>query len=197
MQDSPVNDARRTGPSDWVRRFVGGVRPGGLVVDLACGSGRHFGLALESGRRVLGIDRDIGAAADAWGSEPRVQLLAADLEAGQPFPVAPGAADGMIVTNYLWRPLLPLIAAAIAPDGLLIYETFMIGQEQFGRPKNPEFLLRPGELLEAFAPRLKVIAFEHVRLSEPDRLVQRIAAAGEAHRWPAVEPPPLPQPRLQ
>lgn len=192
MQDSQAQSARRASPSDWVRRFAGGIKPGGLVVDVACGGGRHFAIALENGRRVLGIDRDIAVAKEAWASEPRVQLVAADLEAGQPFPIAPGTANGVIVTNYLWRPLLPEIASAVAPDGLLIYETFMVGQEQFGRPKNPEFLLRPGELLDAFAPRLKVIAFEHVRLPEPDRLVQRIAAAGSAHRWPEAADLPSP-----
>lgn len=89
----------------------------------------------------------------------------------------------MIVTNYLWRPLLPAIVAAVAADGLLIYETFAAGNEQLGRPSNPDFLLRPGELLEAVRGHLVPVAYEHVRLDDPARIVQRICAAGRRHEW--------------
>lgn len=171
-------------PSDWVVRYIHGVSPGGRVLDVACGPGRHFPLALEGGRRVTGIDRDTTAAVARWRNEVRVELLQADLEDGSPFPCPASSFAGVIVTNYLWRPILPAIIGAVASDGLLIYETFMIGQEQFGRPRNPDFLLRPGELLETVCPQLKVIAFEHVRLRSPDRIVQRIVAAGQRHPWP-------------
>jgi hypothetical protein len=98
--------------------------------------------------------------------------------------------DVVIVTNYLWRPLMPAIVGAVADDGLLIYETFARGNERFGRPSNPDFLLRPGELLEAVRPRLTPIAYEHVRLEAPMRIVERICAVGPGHRWIGEGGPP-------
>lgn len=174
-------------PSAWVRRFVRGAGHGGKVLDVACGSGRHLRLGLELGFRMVGIDRDISAAR-VLGS-PRLELIEADLEDGNPFPLAGRQFDGVVVTNYLWRPILPDIVTAVAPSGVLIYETFGVGNERYGRPSNPAFLLRPGELLAAVQPNLRVVAFEHVRLTEPDRIVQRIAAVGPDHPWPAQEVP--------
>lgn len=89
----------------------------------------------------------------------------------------------VVVTNYLWRPILPDIVAAVARDGLLVYETFAAGHERYGRPDNPDFLLRPGELIDAVSRRLTPLAYEHVKLAEPDRIVQRICAAGPLHPW--------------
>lgn len=176
-------------PSPWVRRFLDGVRPGGRVLDVACGGGRHLRLALAQGLDVVGIDRDLVGVADLAG-RPGVRLIEADLEGGAPFPLAGETFDGVVVTNYLWRPLLPALVAAVAPAGVLVYETFGRGNERYGRPANPEFLLRPGELIEAVWPRLKPIAYEQVTLADPTRVVQRIAAVGADHVWLNEPPPP-------
>jgi Methyltransferase domain. len=127
------------------------------VLDVACGSGRHLRLALERGYEVTGVDRNLSGVADLEGT-PGVELVAADLEDGRPFPFRGRSFAGVIVTNYLWRPILPDIVACVAPDGLLIYETFAVGNERYGRVKNPEFLLKPGELIEAVRGRLVPIA---------------------------------------
>lgn len=177
-------------PSDWVMRFLPGVTPGGAVLDVACGSGRHLRAARAQGHPVVGIDRDTSAVTDLAG-QAGVEIIAADLEAGQAFPLENRQFAGVIVTNYLWRPILPAIAGAVAPDGLLIYETFAAGHEALGgRPSNPDFLLQPNELLGvALDGGLTVIAFEQVTLAKPRaRIVQRIAAAGTAHPW--VRSPP-------
>jgi SAM-dependent methyltransferase len=156
-----------------VARFASLIPPG-EVLDLACGAGRHVALLLSLGHAVLAVDRDVaqlGPLADAEG----VAALAADLE-GAPWPLGGRRFSGVVVTNYLHRPLLPAIVAAVAPGGLLIYETFAVGNERFGRPRNPDFLLRPGELREAVAGILEVLAYEHREVAEPrPALVQRIA----------------------
>lgn len=169
-------------PSPWVLRFLPGVRAGGTLLDVACGSGRHLDAAANSGLAATGIDRDISQAV-ALGLDRRAALVAADLERDCWPASLPGPFDAVVVTNYLWRPLLPTIVKIVAPDGLLIYETFAEGNATYGRPSNPDFLLKPGELLDAIAGRLMPLAFEQVRLSAPDRVVQRICAAGPAHPW--------------
>jgi hypothetical protein len=129
---------------------------------------------------VVAIDRDVTGLADLQ-AEPAVTILAADLEDGRPWPLGDRRFAGVVVTNYLHRPLLPAIVAAVAPGGCLIYETFAIGNERFGKPSNPDFLLRPGELLEAVRGRLTVVAYENLDVSEPrPAMVQRIAAVSPA-----------------
>ncbi len=172
-------------PSPWVLRHLGGVRAGGTVLDVACGGGRHLRAALSAGFRVVGIDRDLAGCCDLVET-PGVRLIAADLESGVPFPLSGTCFEGVVVTNYLWRPILPDIVGAVAEDGVLIYETFALGHQ--GRPSRPEFLLRPGELVEAAAGRLVVMAFEHVRSGEPFRVVQRIVAVGPRHPWLSLPP---------
>jgi SAM-dependent methyltransferase len=169
-------------PSPWVERHLSAVPARGQVLDVACGSGRHLRLCLEAGLRCLGVDRDLSGAR-SLAPHPRLELVESDLETGSAPPFAGERFEGVIVTNYLWRPLLPVIVAAVADDGVLIYETFAVGNEQLGRPRNPDFLLRPNELLEAVIPRLTVVAFEETRLGEPDRVVQRIVALGPHHAW--------------
>jgi len=145
-------------------------------------------LALEKGYRVTGIDRDLSMVEDL--AERRdVSLIEADLETGNPFPLRDMRYDGVIVTNYLWRPILPDIVGCVAEDGLLIYETFALGHERHGRPSSPDFLLRHNELLEAALPRLRVLAFEHGLRpgTKKPRIVQRIAACGPEHRWATGE----------
>lgn len=168
--------------SAWVERFLPGVRPGGRILDIACGNGRHLRLALEHGYHVTGVDRDLSGVEDL-SKRSGVQLVRADLEGRQPFPFADQVFDGVIVTNYLSRRILPTLVAAVARDGLLVYETFAVGNELLGRPSNPDFLLRPGELIEAVGPRLVTIAYEHVTLTDRPRRVQRIAAVGREHGW--------------
>jgi SAM-dependent methyltransferase len=157
-----------------VRRWQHLITPAGRVLDVACGSGRHVRWLAAQGFVLTGIDRD-AAALEALRSLGR--MVVADIENG-PWPLGGETFDAVIVTNYLWRPLLPAIIASIADGGVLIYETFALGNEAFGKPSNPAFLLRPGELLEACAP-LHVVAYEDGLLHAPPRRVQRIAARRE------------------
>ena len=146
-------------PSPWVARFAGLIRPGGLVLDLACGHGRHGRHLLARGYRVVAADIDVSGLADLHG-EPGVEILQLDLEASG-WPLAGRQFDGIVVTNYLHRPHFPFLPGSLTDNGVLIIETFGEGNEQLGRPRNPAFLLRPGELLAAFAPVLHVVAYEH------------------------------------
>jgi len=160
-------------PSAWVRRFVPLTRPGGRVLDLAAGAGRHTRLLLDMGFRVTAVDRDIEELQLLAG--PDCDVVAIDLETGAPWPLG-GGYDGIVVTNYLHRPLFPAIRAALAEGGALIYETFAAGNERLGRPRNPDFLLRPGKLLAAFAD-LTIVAFEQGEVSAPrPAFIQRLAA---------------------
>lgn len=156
-----------------MRRFAPLIRQGGDVLDLAAGGGRHTRLLLDMGFRVTAIDRDIAELRPLAGES--CEIRAVDLETGAPWPLG-GGYDGIVVANYLHRPLFGAIAAALAEGGVLIYETFALGNERFGRPRNPDFLLHPGELLEAFAG-LSVIAFEQGEVDAPrPAVIQRIAA---------------------
>lgn len=163
-------------PSPWIRRFAWLVPAGGEVLDLACGSGRHARFFLSLGHPVLALDRDLSGVEDLRG-QSGVTLCRADLEDGAPFPLAGRRFAGVVVTNYLYRPLLPALVAAVAPGGALLYETFALGNERFGRPANPDYLLAPGELLRAVAGRLRVVAYEDLIDSEPRPAArQRLAA---------------------
>lgn len=174
-----AHQSPRLPPSDWVARFAGRVPAGGTVLDLACGGGRHSRLFLERGYRVLASDRDLSGLADLRGRAD-LELLETDLEDGGPFPLQGRLFEAVVVTNYLYRPLLDSLVTAVASGGVLIYETFAQGNEAFGRPRNPNFLLRPGELLEAVRGRLRVLAYEDLVLDRPyPRAVQRICASHE------------------
>jgi SAM-dependent methyltransferase len=163
-------------PSSWVTRFAGLVPPGGRVLDVAAGSGRHTRFFRARGHPVTAVDRDAGGLGDLTG-DPELEIVESDLESGAPWPFPGGAFEGVVVTNYLHRPLLPDIVGAVAAGGALLYETFARGQERFGRPENPDFLLRPGELLEAVRGTLRVVSYEDLILEDPSpRAVQRIAA---------------------
>lgn len=161
-------------PSPWLLRFLAQIPGGGEVLDLACGGGRHVRALRAAGHRVVAVDRDVGAVRAL--ADPGVEVLAADLE-GAPWPLGERRFAGVVVARYLWRPLLPRIVAAVAPGGVLIYETFARGHEAFGRPRNPDFLLQDGELLEAVRGRLSVVAYEHGPVGEPPQaLLQRLCA---------------------
>jgi hypothetical protein len=143
---------------------------------VACGRGRHARFFLAQGRAVVAVDRDLSGIADLLG-DPALEAVAADLEDGRPFSLAGRKFAGVICTNYLHRPLLPALVAAVGPGGALLYETFSEGQQRFGPPHRPEYLLRPGELLDAVAGELTVRAHEEVLVHRPDpAMVQRIAA---------------------
>ncbi|MBK1667978.1 SAM-dependent methyltransferase [Rhodovibrio sodomensis] len=162
-------------PSDWICRFAGHV-PTGPVLDLACGRARHGRLFRARGHPVTLVDRDLSGVADLAGRDG-VETLQADLEDGRPFPLAGRGFAGVVATNYLSRPLLPALVAAVQPGGVLLYETFARGQARLGRPTNPAFLLAPGELLEAVRGALTVVAYEDRTLHRPDpACVQRICA---------------------
>lgn len=165
-------------PSPWVARFAP-LMPPGEALDLACGSGRHTRLLAALGHPVVALDRDAAALAQAAGEG--VSLLQLDLENGAAWPFEPSRFAAIVVTNYLYRPLFPSLLASLAPGGMLIYETFALGNERFGKPSNPDFLLAPGELLDRLrsdSPHpLRVIAYEdgYVDLPKP-AMVQRICA---------------------
>ncbi|MCB2016200.1 MAG: class I SAM-dependent methyltransferase [Hydrogenophaga sp.] len=159
-------------PSLWVQRWSHLVPVGGSVLDVACGRGRHLRWFAGRGHPVTGVDRDPEAVSAAG---PSGQVLQADIENG-PWPFADQRFDAVIVTNYLWRPLLPVIVESVADGGVLIYETFAAGNETVGRPSRPDFLLQPGELLRV-CEGLQVIAYEDGFLDRPERFVQRVAAA--------------------
>ena len=162
-------------PSPWVRRWTPLFRRGGTVLDVACGSGRHVRWLHSQGFAVTGVDRD-AAALEPLHSLGRV--IVADIE-NAAWPFEGEIFDAVVITKYLWRPLLATIVASVAPGGVLIYETFAVGNEAFGKPSNPDFLLHPGELLWACAT-LHVVAYEDGLLSDPPRRVQRIAARRQA-----------------
>jgi SAM-dependent methyltransferase len=151
------------GPSPWVARWAALVSRG-PVLDVASGGGRHARFFAQRNLDVVAVDREPQ-------SIPGVTFVQADLEDGSPWPFAGRRFGAIVVTNYLHRPLLPILGAALAEDGLLIYETFMVGNERYGKPSNPNFLLRPGELLEAFGA-LSVVAFEQG--ATPKAVIQRI-----------------------
>ncbi len=163
-------------PSPWVERFLPLITAGGSVLDLACGRGRHALLLAQRGYRVEAVDRDASALAAISAAAPGIVTRTADLEGG-PWPYHGCAFDGIVVTNYLFRPLLPMLLNALEVNGVLIYETFMVGNEGFGKPANPAFLLRPGELLDVARRRLTVVAFEQGQVDAPrPAVVQRLCA---------------------
>ena len=146
------------------------------MLDVAAGSGRHARFLARMGFEVDAVDRDISALADL---PENVRVLASDIEGG-PWPYADRRFDAIVVTNYLHRPLLPVLADSLETGGLLVYETFALGNERFGKPSNPAFLLAPGELLEAVRGRLRVLAFEDLVVDAPaPAAIQRIAARRE------------------
>jgi SAM-dependent methyltransferase len=155
--------------SDWVARWAPLVARG-PVLDVACGEGRHARYFAKKGLPVVAVDRD----AQVFPKE--IAFVKADLEGGGPWPFAGQRFGAIVVTNYLHRPLFPHLAASLEEGGVLVYETFMLGNEKLGRPSNPDFLLRPGELLDAFQA-LSPVAFEQGRVARPKpAMVQRICA---------------------
>lgn len=158
-------------PSPWVQRWQHLIRPGGTVLDLACGSGRHVRWLANKGFMLTGVDRDAAMMAPLRGM---AEIIVADVEQS-PWPLAQRRFDAIVVTNYLWRPLWPNLHSALAAGGVLLYETFADGQQSVGRPARPEFLLQRGELLHALTG-LRLVAFEDGFIESPGRFVQRAVA---------------------
>jgi SAM-dependent methyltransferase len=161
--------------SPWVKRFAPLIPSGGVVLDLACGSGRHAQLLAEFGYSVLAVDQDIAAVKDL--QSPMITPKCLNLEQTD-WPLTGSEFTGIVVTNYLYRPQIDHLPEMLQKNGLLIYETFALGNGEFGKPSNPHFLLNPGELL-ALAARhqLQVIAYEDIYVDQPKpAMVQRLCA---------------------
>lgn len=167
-------------PSKWVVKHGGMIPPGGTVLDVACGAGRHGRFFRSLGHPVVFLDRDITRITD-MASDDDVEIVARDLEGGRPWPLTGRRFAGVIVVNYLHRLVLPALVAAVAPGGALIYDTFAVGNEAYGHPTNPDYLLRREELLIAVRPELVVMAYEDVEETEPRPAVrQRVLAVRPA-----------------
>ena len=180
---NPGHAIRDESPSPWIVRFAGAITEGGAILDVAAGRGRHARWLESRGHRVTAIDRDAAALAQCGASE----TIAFDLEQGVAWPLDGRRFACVVVTNYLHRPLLPAIVAALDDDGVLLYETFAVGNGRFGRPSNPDFLLREGELL-SHCRALDIVAFEDGVVGEPPTAsIQRICAvrrhAGSTGEW--------------
>jgi len=183
-----VLDHSLSPPSPWIAAWSKLIAPGSRVLDLACGGGRHTLLLAQQGHDIVAVDRDVSALS-AWrhASQWRacIELQCHDLES-QPWPFAAAAFGAIVVTNYLHRPLFAPLLAALKPGGILLYETFARGNERFGKPSNPDFLLQPGELLQRVQPALRVIAYQDVYVDQPKpALMQRLCAIN-AQRVPEV-----------
>lgn len=166
-------------PSPWVVRHAGHIAPGGSVLDLACGSGRHARYLAGLGFAVHAVDRDAAAMAGLQGV-PGITAELSDLES-EAWPLAGRSYAGVVVTNYLWRPRLPDLLALLAPGGVLIYETFMLGNEAYGKPSRPAFLLQPGELRQiALAAGLREIDFVEGYVAAPKPAMRQAICAVRA-----------------
>jgi len=163
-------------PSPWVQRFAAHIPAHATALDLASGSGHNGRWLMGRGLHVTFLDRDVSAIADlAWAED--AEIIKADLETGERFPILGRQFDCVVVTNYLWRDILDDICKAVTPGGWLIYETFGTGNEAFGRPRNPDFLLRPGELAETVRDSFRIIGYEHGQRDIPSpAVIQRLAA---------------------
>jgi len=167
--------------SPWIVRFAPLVPAGAAVLDLACGRGRHTRFFLDRGHPVTAVDRDV-AGLDDIADRPNLEILNADLEDGSPWPLAGRRFGAVAVVNYLWRPLFPDIIDSVDAGGVLLYDTFALGNEAYGRPGNPDFLLRPCELIDLVRDRLQIVAYEHGYLERPRPMIRQRICGARAER---------------
>jgi SAM-dependent methyltransferase len=186
---------RITEPSPWVKRFAPLIPARGRVLDLACGNGRHARYLIGLGYSAIALDRDTAAVADL-ASSPQVQVIETDLEDGGTWPLAGQRFDGIVVVNYLYRPLFPHLLDGLAEGGVLIYETFARGNEAFSRPRNPDHLLLGGELIDIVGGHLQIVAYEHglVESGPLPGVIQRICAVNDRRRSTRADGEPAPHP---
>jgi SAM-dependent methyltransferase len=184
-------------PSPWVARFAALAPANGRVLDVAAGGGRHSRLFLDRGHPVTAIDKNISALG-ALPHQERLQIIEFDMETDMPLFDQGGPLSGrtfatIVVVNYLYRPNIQGLLAALAPGGLLLYETFALGNEAFARPRNPDHLLRAGELIDLVAGRMQIVAYEHGRIENTDipGVKQRLCAVRDLDlsTRPDNEPP--------
>ena len=161
---------------DWVTKYIALIPPNTLVLDLACGSGRNTRFLLDKGYSVVALDKDTSQLADI-SSKQNLRKYKFDLEAGIKFPFHNQEFSGVIVTNYLYRPLFENLINSLSDGGVLIYQTFMIGNEAYGRPRNPKFLLKRNELSDVFDKKLDVVAFEQGYIERPKPAVMQSICA--------------------
>ena len=199
MEHDKPRHLKITEPSPWLIRFAPLIKPGGDVLDLACGGGRHGRYLLQRGCNVTLLDRNTDAVGDLQDN-PNACIIEADMEQGEPVfsgpgPLAGKVFDGIVVVNYLYRPLLDDILAAIKPGGVLIYETFARGNERFTRPRNPDHLLMSGELPRMVEGRMQVVAYEHgiIEKGPIPGVIQRMCAVSDAN--PSTREDGEPEPR--
>jgi SAM-dependent methyltransferase len=161
-----------------VKRFASQIPQGGVVLDLACGAGRHAIYLAQLGFSVVAVDQDIATLEKI--NTPLIETKMLDLEADV-WPLKEDGFAAIVVTNYLYRPHLDRLPEMLCKGGLLIYETFAQGNAEFGKPSNPNFLLNPGELLSLAARHdLRVVAYEDIYTDEPKpAMVQRLCALKE------------------
>ncbi|NQV47252.1 MAG: methyltransferase domain-containing protein [Rhodospirillaceae bacterium] len=183
---------RITDPSPWVARFAPLIKKRGTALDLACGGGRHARYLLGLGLSVVLVDRNTEAVADL-AENPYAEIITCDLEDGSPAfadggPLAGRAFDAVIVSNYLYRPLFEALIGAVSPGGIFIYETFARGNERYAKPRNPDHLLKSGELLDVAAGHLQVIAYEHgiIEKGPIPGVIQRISAVRDPQPHPVL-----------
>jgi len=169
-----------TQPSPWVARWAQLIKTHGSVLDLAAGGGRHGRLFLERGHPVTFVDRTVEPLQDLTNHQ-NAELIEADLEDGSPWPLGARRFDAVVVVNYLHRELFAQLIASLNPGGVLIYETFARGNEDFTRPRNPDHLLKSGELLDAMSVKLQVVAYEHglVKNADITGVKQRLCAVND------------------
>ncbi|MGB0681835.1 MAG: class I SAM-dependent methyltransferase [Magnetovibrionaceae bacterium] len=184
---------RITEPSRWVMRFAPLIKPGGSVLDLAAGGGRHGRALLAAGHAVTLVDKNTAPLADL---AQQAEVVQADLEDGSPWPLEGQGFDAIVVVNYLHRPLIPTLLDSLNPGGLFLYETFARGNEVYSRPRNPDHLLKSGELLELVGGRLQVIAYEHgIREAGPlPGVIQHIAGVKDLEGSEREDGEPTPHP---